>query len=192
MDEVIQEPRSVMPLRGGLASVLSVLAGVARLVPHPDNCTPVGAMGLFGGARLRTWQAFAIPLLIMGVTDLILLAWFDYQPFNVFVYASFLINVLLGRFLRNSESVVRIGGLTLLCSLQFYLLTNFGAWYRDALHTYSPDLSGLRASYVAGLPFFARTLLGDVVFSGTLFGLHAWLARTSLGRVPAKSTAIVS
>ena len=33
--------------------LLATAAGVARLIPHPWNFTPVGALGLFTGSRLR-------------------------------------------------------------------------------------------------------------------------------------------
>jgi hypothetical protein len=37
--------------------------------------------------------------------------------------------------------------------------------------------SGLVACYVAGLPYFWNTLLGDLVFTGVLFGGFALLER---------------
>ena len=61
--------------------------------------------------------------------------------------------------------------------MQFFLITNFGSWM--AGHgTYSRTLSGVMACYAAGVPFFWRTLASDLVYSGLLFGLHAWLSRT--------------
>src|SRR5207253_155970 len=42
--------------RRSLATGLTVLAGgltvLLRLIPHPANCLPLGAMGIFGGASL--------------------------------------------------------------------------------------------------------------------------------------------
>src|SRR5262245_28840215 len=59
--------------RRTMATVLTVsagcLAGLIRLVPHPVNFSPVGALGLFGGARLRLWQALALPVGVMAITD---------------------------------------------------------------------------------------------------------------------------
>ena len=40
-----------------LAIGLALLAGLARLLPNTLNLTPVGALGLFGGARLRGRQS---------------------------------------------------------------------------------------------------------------------------------------
>ena len=48
------------PLASILTASAGVTAGLLRLVPHPPNFSSVGALGLFGGARLRAWHAFAL------------------------------------------------------------------------------------------------------------------------------------
>ncbi len=56
--------------------LLSAIAAAAalRLVPHPPNFTPVGAMALFSGAYLgrRGLIAFAAPLGALLLSDAIL------------------------------------------------------------------------------------------------------------------------
>src|SRR5262249_26507365 len=109
-----------------LAGVLAVAVGLVRLIPHPWNFTPVGAVGLFAGGRLRSWHAFALPLGLMALTDLALwgLRGPDYSPFHVtraFVYPSILLYALLGKVLAAGESVWRIGLASVLGSLQFFL-----------------------------------------------------------------------
>ena len=47
---------------------ITVLAGMARMVQHL-NFAPVGALSLFAGARMRGWQAYALPIALMAVTD---------------------------------------------------------------------------------------------------------------------------
>jgi len=42
---------------------------------------------------------------------------------------------------------------------------------------YTRDLSGLAACYAVALPFWGRTLAGDLLFSGALFGLYELAAR---------------
>ena len=49
-----------------LAISLTVLGAILRLIPHPPNFAPVGGMSLYAGARLRGWQAFALPLAADG------------------------------------------------------------------------------------------------------------------------------
>jgi hypothetical protein len=113
------------------ALTLTVLGALARLLPHPPNFAPVGATSLFAGARLPRWQAYLVPLALMAVTDPILASFYGVQPFTkyqLFVYGSFLISVWLGRRLRNTENISRIAAVTVVNSIQFFLITNFGSW----------------------------------------------------------------
>lgn len=157
--------------RRPLALALTVLGGVARLVPHPWNFAPVGGMSLFAGARLRGWQAYMLPIVLMAVTDPLLGGFGVATPF---VYASFLINVWIGRRLRNSENAFRIGGAAVISSVQFFLLSNFGTWVGYFPHTWA----GLTRCFALALPFYAPTLVSDLLTCGVLFGLHAVLSRT--------------
>ena len=50
-----------------------VFAAALRLVPHPPNFTPIGAMALFSGAYLgRRALAFVAPLGAMLLSDAVL------------------------------------------------------------------------------------------------------------------------
>jgi hypothetical protein len=163
-----------------VALSLTVAAALLRLVPHPPNFAPVGGIALFGGARLRGWQAYAIPILAMLVTDPILSHMAGYSAYSwatLVIYGCFLINVLLGRaFLRSSNKPGRIISVALLGSFQFFVLTNLFDWWTNPT-LYTHDFAGLAACYVAALPFFGRTLLGDLFYSGVLFGAYALLSR---------------
>ena len=167
---------------------LTVLGAIARLLPHPPNFAPVGAMSLFAGARLPVWQAYLVPIALMVVTDPILAAVYHvspFSPFQLFSYTGFLIAVWIGRRLRSSESISRIIAATFLSSLQFFLLTNFGSWIW--FKSYPQTASGLMACYIAAVPFFGWTLFSDLFYVGVFFGLHAWLSRkiSTDERVPA-------
>jgi Family of unknown function (DUF6580) len=154
-----------------LAVSLTVLGALARLAPHPYNFAPVGGMSLYAGARLRGWQAFLLPLVLMAVTDPLV---GGYSFITPVVYASFLVNVWIGRRLQRSESFLGIGAACLLCSVQFFVVTNFAIW---AAGMYPHTFAGLTVCYAQAIPFFGRTLAGDLLYSGALFGLHAWLSR---------------
>ena len=155
-----------------LASGVTVVAAAARLLPHPPNFTPVGGMCLFAGARVQGWLAWVLPILLMAATD----AFLGYSRSTPFIYLSFLINVWIGRRLvRNSDNFARIGGAAFLCSLQFFLITNFATF---ALGTMYPHTwAGLATCYTAAIPFWGRTLLGDLLWSGAIFGIHLALRR---------------
>jgi hypothetical protein len=163
----VDQPKTMRPL----ALSLTVAGALLRLAPHSPNFAPVGGMSLYAGARLRGWQAFALPLLLMAVTDPLL---GGYSIATPFVYLAFLINVVIGRRLRATENPLRVGAAVLPCSVVFFLLSDFGTWLG---HVYPHTLAGLIQCYVAAIPFFGRTLAGDLFYTAVLFGLHAWLSR---------------
>ncbi len=158
--------------RRPLALTLTMVGALARLVPHPWNFAPVGGMSLFAGARLRGWWAYMLPIVMMAITDPLL---GGYSRATPFIYLSFLINVWMGSKLRASESAMRIGAAAVISSVQFFLLSNFGVWIGFGFaHTWA----GLVQCYTLAIPFYAPTLLSDLLTSGVLFGLHAVLSRT--------------
>lgn len=167
-----------------MAFTLIVLAALIRLVPHPPNFAPVGALALFGGATLRGKQAYFVPLLVMLLTDPIR-SWMEggfpaYSWGTLIIYGCFLINVLFGRaFLRGSTNAWRIAPVALLGSLQFYLITNFPSW-ASATSLYPHNWSGLVECYVAALPFFGRTALSDLFYAAILFTAYAFFSRRVL------------
>src|SRR5580698_9650136 len=91
-EEQSMEKATARPLAVGL----TIMAGLARMAQHL-NFAPVGALSLFAGARLRGWQAYALPIVLMAVTDPFL---GGYSVETPFVYTSFLIAVYLGTLLR--------------------------------------------------------------------------------------------
>ena len=161
-----------------VAACLTVLAALVRLLPHPPNFAPIGSVALFGGARLRGWQAYLVPVLAMLLTDPILSHMAGapaYSWMTPVIYGCFLINVMLGRLLiRHSNSWTRIGGTAFLGSLQFYLITNLFVWIHAA-DLYPRTLAGLAACYAAALPFFGRTVLGDLFYAALIFGVYSVL-----------------
>ena len=159
-------------LRPILAAAMIVFAAAVRIAPHPWNFTPIGAMALFSGAIFRDRRiAILFPLLALFAGDLFVgLYWI--MPV---VYVSFLLNVLIGRWLAGKRSVAGVGGAVLLGALQFFLVTNFAMWL--AYDTFPRSFAGLGACYLAGLPLFGNTLTGDVVYATLFFGLFALAER---------------
>jgi hypothetical protein len=184
------DPRhgQIRPLAGALTLAGALFSGLIRLIPHPFNMTPITATGLYAGARLPLWQALAMPLAVLVSTDVILkLTVYPTHPmFQWWVYASVAINVLLGRMLCRTESPARIALVTLIASVQFFVVTNFGTWTAF----YPQNWEGLVACYTAALAFptrdslpfgfFGNQLAGDLIFTAALFGAHAYLSRVAL------------
>jgi hypothetical protein len=151
--------------RTALIVAMILFAAVLRIVPHPWNLTPVGAMALFSGAVIRNRvMAFVFPLVAMLAGDFFV----GFHILMPVVYASFLISTALGFWVRERRSAARVGGVVLLGAIQFFLITNFGVWAFS--NFYPKTFAGLMACYAAGVPFFGNTLAGDVCYSALLFG----------------------
>jgi hypothetical protein len=154
------------------ALAVIVLAAGLRIAPHPWNFTPVGAMALFSGAFIRDRRlAFLFPLLALFAGDIFV----GFHKLMPVVYASFLLSVAIGFWLRNRRSVARVGAATLFGAIQFFLITNFAVWAFGL--SYPRTGAGLLSCYVAGIPFFWNTLAGDALYASLLFGGFALAER---------------
>jgi hypothetical protein len=172
--------------RTTITTVLGGVAAALRLVQIP-NIHAVGALGLYAGGRLPLWLAWLPSLAVMAGTDLVLQKLYAWTPFNPWVYGSFFLYVLLGRLLAGTRSPWRVGAVSVLGSVQFFVITNFGFWYHPiglATPMYPPTMEGLIACYIAGLPFLGYTLVGDLCFTGAAFAAEAFLTDC----VPAPAT----
>ncbi len=155
--------------------ILSAIAAAAalRLVPHPPNFTPIGAMALFSGAFLsrRGVIAFAAPLGALLVSDAIL-GFYSGMAVN---YLAVALIVLLGSVALRRIAPLRLLGSALGASLLFFTVSNFGVWATSGM--YAPTAAGLAACYVTAIPFFQNTLAADLFYSVLLFGGFALIER---------------
>lgn len=156
--------------------VFLVLAALLRLVPHPWNVTPIGAIGLFAGTWCDRRIAWLMPLVPLFIGDAVR---GFYDPFiMVFVYAGFALSAFIGRWLLSRKrSVMRFGGAIGINAVAFYVVSNVPVW----LTYYPRSLAGLAECYLKGLPYLGNMLVGDAVFVLLIFGTHH-LARRALAR----------
>ena len=150
-----------------LIAILSgiVLAAALRLLPHPPNFSPIGAMALFSGAYLgRRPLAFAAPLGALLLSDSVL----GFYHGMATVYFSVALTVMIGMVALKRTSALRIGTAAVLSSILFFVITNFGMWLSSGFYPHT--LLGLEACFVAGIPFFQNALAGDLFFTVLLFG----------------------
>jgi len=150
-----------------LLAILSavLVAAALRLVPHPPNFTPIGAMALFGGAYIgRRALAFAAPLGALLLSDLVL----GFYHGMATVYFSVALIVMIGIVALSRVSPIRVGLAALASSILFFVVTNFGMWLFSGF--YPRSLAGLEACYVAAIPFFQNTVAGDLFYATLLFG----------------------
>jgi hypothetical protein len=158
----------VFVLRAILAAVMIILAAVVRILPHPWNFTPIGAMALFSGAMFRDRRvAFLFPLAALFAGD-IFVGLYRIIPI---VYASFLLSVLIGTWLSERRTILRIGGAVFLGALQFFLVSNAAIWQFYDAYPHTP--AGLVTCYIVGLPLFGNTLAGDALYATLFFGIFA-------------------
>jgi len=155
-----------------LALAIIAVAALLRIAPHPWNFTPVGAMALFSGAIIRDRRlAFVVPLLALFAGDIFI----GFHKLMPVVYASFLVSVAIGFWLRDRRTVGRITAATLFGAMQFFLVTNFAVWAFGL--SYPRNSAGLLACYIAGIPFFWNTLAGDAAYAALFFGGFALAER---------------
>jgi hypothetical protein len=157
--------RELFWMKTGIAAVLVLLAAVLRILPHPWNFTPIGAMAHFSGSVFRDkWQKFLFPLIALFAGDVMV----GFHKLMFVVYLSFMVSVILGFWIGENRKPFRIAGATLLGAVQFFVITNFAIW--TTFDTYPRTLAGLIACYVRAVPFFWNTLAGDAIYAALLFG----------------------
>jgi len=145
---------------------LMVLVILSRLIPHPVNFTPVGALGLFAGAFLARKIAWLIPLIVLFISDVLIGL---YEPVSMlFVYLGFFSSTLIGHyFLSKRRSGLSLFGSSLGAAVIFFIFSNFGTWLSGTL--YPMTLHGLVECYIMALPFFGNTLISTILYTFILF-----------------------
>ncbi len=171
---VSSAPKNILLIIG-----LMLVAAASRLLPHPPNFVPVGAMALFGAAALpKRWMAILVPVLAFYLSDVVLnntlyAAYFEgfYWGFSYWTLGAIVLMIVIGMgLLRHvAFSWLRVGGAAISATLVFFLVTNFGVWAGSIM--YPKTVTGLLAAFTAGLPFLLNSLLANLLFSGLLFGV---------------------
>jgi len=168
-----------------LSYVLIIFAVVMRLVPHVPDVTPLTGLALFCGAYLKRSQAIWVPLTALACSDLFLPT--ESISTRLSVYGSFALIGLIGWWLRSKKSISRIIMASIGGSTLFYLVTNFAYLYPTNMYPHS--LAGISASYIMALPFFRNALVGDLIYTGFLFGAYAFATHVAPRLIERKETA---
>ncbi len=160
---------------------LILVAALSRLLPHPHNFTPITAMALMGAAYFKDKKwSIIVPLAGLWISD-IFLNYFFYSAFvsgwkiwfgSPATYLFILIMVIAGWKIFKKVTASRVILASLGGSVLFFLVSNFSVWLTTI--TYPKNWIGLIECYIAGIPFFQNTLLGDLVYSIILFGVYEW------------------
>ena len=145
---------------------LILVAGLVRLLPHPPNMTPIGAMALFSGAYIGRHWHWLVPVAALVVSDW-LIGW--YAPIVMAgVYIGFILSSLIGRWLLwRQVRWARITGAIGIAALCFWCISNGAIWLAEG------PLTAARfwTTYVDALPFLGLSLVGDLFYGLVLFGI---------------------
>lgn len=150
------------------------------------NFAPLGAMALFGSAYLgKKGVGLLVTMIAWMFSDLLLnnlvyssgsFTFFTEGAF--FIYGSIVLIYAVGTKVLSKVSVSRMLGGSLLASIIFFAVSNFGVWVTGTM--YPNTFDGLIACYAAAIPFFQNTLAGDLVYSVALFLIYERLFKAQL------------
>ena len=151
-----------------IAVLLIAIAVFGRLLPHAWNATPLIAVSLFAGVYLGRQWALIVPVAAMIISDFFI---GFYNPAMMFaVYGSFALVGLIGFMVRKYKSVPVILVASLFASTVFFFITNAAVWAFNSF--YPSGLLGLAESLMAGVSFYKNMLMGDLTYTGLLFGAY--------------------
>lgn len=136
-----------------------------HIAPNIEFVTALSALS--GYLLYKDSKAYLIPLLVMGITDLII----GNSIIFLFTWSGFLLPVLLSKKLLNksffskNKTIDKLFGsilISLSSTVFFFLWTNLGVVMTTDM--YSKDLFGLFSSYLNALPFLKMQLVGNLFF----------------------------
>jgi hypothetical protein len=149
-----------------------ILAGILlRFVPHAPNFTPVAAIALFGGAYLNKRSALIVPLILMVASDAVI----GMHNVVIFTWGAFLAITLLGSGMQKKTSAGKVLSFSLISSLLFFAVSNFGVWL---MGWYPRTATGLAQCYTMALPFLRDFTASTLVYSAIFFGSYELIARS--------------
>jgi hypothetical protein len=182
-----------------LIYIIIFAAIAARFVPHMPNFAPITALAIFSAANMGWKKSVGLTLAVRLISDIFLgfFAW----PLMLAVYASHLVGVLFGLWIKKTTSLSlggtrdispqegrapqipspseervreRLQSWTKVISSSLFASVIFFLVTNFAFlyPGYTHNIAGITAAYVNGLPFLRGTLLGDLGYTSALFGAY--------------------
>lgn len=143
----------------GIILYTIIILAISRIIPHPPNFTPILAMAVtMPMLTSDRYIGLLIPLVAMFVSDIFI----GLHNTMIWVYMSFIAVTLTSYVFIKQFKFVNVLTMSLLSSLLFFIVTNFGVWTSGY---YGYTLSGLVACYVMAIPFFTNTVLSTLFYS---------------------------
>lgn len=155
-----------------IAFLVIALVAMRFLLIDSANFAPIAAAGIFAIYYFKNKKiGFVLPIVALFISDLIL----QFQTGNGLYFARAIdylglfaaIAIAFGLF-QQSKSVGNILGATVLGSLAFFVISNFGVWATGTMYPHT--FGGLITAFEMGIPFYRSTFAGDLFFTGVFFG----------------------
>jgi hypothetical protein len=158
--------------------LLITVSVLARFIPHLHNFSPVYGALLFGGAYLKKRDSIWFPVVLLVASDYVLtdvvyrmgdIGWLELFQAAAFASVAFCGWMLRGKFRLQRFALACLAG-----PAAFFVISNLGVWY--GYGTFPRTAAGLLECYIAGIPYYGRTLVSTVLFAGFLFGFQEYWA----------------
>lgn len=152
--------------------VLVFIGVLSRIIPHPWNFTAITAMALYSGVAFRKNKIFMlVPIVTLFLSDLYL----GFHNTLLFTYLGFAMVAVMSssifsqsEFFSKGKNVALMAVSSLVGSLLFFLISNFGVWFASGI--YEKNSAGLFQCFMAAIPFLRNQILGDLFYTG-VFGV---------------------
>ena len=149
-----------------IAIIFMSIAIGGRLLPHVPNVAPIGALAMMSTLYISRRFGWALSLTALFISDLFI--GFYAGGVMISVYGSFFLIAMLNLVSRRSNAPA-LAVRSIMGSVAFFTITNFAVWQFGTMYPHS--VSGLIACYTAAIPFFRRTLIGDILYTALFVGV---------------------
>ena len=140
-------------------SLILILA-LSRLMPHPDNFTPIIALAIMSSYFFRNVNfSYVVMLFSMLLADFFI----GFYSYMLFVYISLFLIVLIFFKISKKMNYKNLFIFSFFGSVIFFLISNFGVWLVGNL--YERNINGLIECYFMAIPFFKNTIISTLIFS---------------------------
>ena len=168
--------------------LLAALATACKYFFGPDlswsGFSPIIAIALFSGLIIKERNlSFLLPLLALFISDLAIQLLYKQ---GLFPYAGFysdqwmnyltLLGCTLIGWILQAKKYSNLIVASIAAPTIFFLISNLTVWMGSQV-TYSKDLNGLMKCYIAGLPFYERSLIATVLFLPLILFVYNYLVK---------------
>ena len=153
---------------------ITLLFVLSRIIPHPPNFTPILA-GIIFLPFIKKDLTFSIivPLAGMLISDFFIgmhsLMFWTYVPIALLSYLTYNMH---------KDSLMRIGSLSVISPMVFFLISNFGVWVSSSVYT--KNISGLMECYFNAIPFYTSSAISCILFTALFYCIRTFFIKKNL------------